>query len=201
MTNRQELRDCPSGQKPVVGSFLMGSKDQGLSLEVGDRSGGLEVAGHQCRLLRVVFRRFEARFEFEWPWWPEIDSRRSGSSVSCSGRYEVLVLVRSGCRDRSDSGRCTYSCKAFRFVGSGSGRCTYSCKAFRFVDSGSGRCTYSCKAFRFVDSGSGRCIYSCKAFRFVDSVRAESFISSAAIARRGNQKFYIVRRRWRFVAM
>ena len=30
-------------------------------------------------------------------------------------------------------------------------------------------------------------------------VRAEGFISSAAIARRGDQKFYIVRRRWRFV--
>ena len=77
MTNRQELRDCPSGQKPVVGSFLMGSKDQGLSLEVGDRSGGLEVAGYQCRLLRVVFRRFEVRFEFEWRL--EVDSKISDS--------------------------------------------------------------------------------------------------------------------------
>jgi hypothetical protein len=36
----------------------MGSKDQGSSLEVGNHSGGLEVAGYQYRLLRVVFRRF-----------------------------------------------------------------------------------------------------------------------------------------------
>jgi hypothetical protein len=37
--------------------------------------------------------------------------------------------------------------------------------------------------------------------RRVRRVRAEGFISSAAIARRGNQKFYIVRRRWRFDVM
>jgi hypothetical protein len=38
MTNRQELRGCPDGQGPVVGS-LIGSRDQGSFLEVGDRSG------------------------------------------------------------------------------------------------------------------------------------------------------------------
>ena len=36
---------------------------------------------------------------------------------------------------------------------------------------------------------------------WVRRVRAEGFISSAAIARRGGQKFYIVRRRWRFDVM
>jgi hypothetical protein len=44
--------------KDLLWDLSEGSKDQGSFLEVEDRSGGLEVAGYQCRLLRVVFRRF-----------------------------------------------------------------------------------------------------------------------------------------------
>jgi hypothetical protein len=44
--------------------------------------------------LKVVFRRFELRFEFKWPWWPEVGSRISDSfgylQRSLQGLFEFV---------------------------------------------------------------------------------------------------------------
>jgi len=123
----------------------------------------------------------------------------------------VLVLI-PGCRDRSGSDHCTYSCKAFGLVDSDSCRCTYSCKAFGLVDSGSGRCIYSCEAFRFVGSGSLQAGLQ-DIFRWWESAASGRLSEIGFVGfvqkgfgfyivrgdSKGNQKFYVVRRRWRFV--
>ena len=72
-----------------------------------------------------------------------VASSGSGSLQTATVRYLQIVgicrvrqiirfwfLVRLGCRDRSGSGRCIYSCKTFRLVGVGS---SGSCRRFYIV--------------------------------------------------------------------